>query len=85
MAWDRRVAFFLSPACATHYFPVAALARAACPCTLNPQWSIAWEDLGQLTYIGRGGFGNVYRAVWGGTEVRLVHVGTIFIATGAFA
>lgn len=49
--------------------PHAASPRMACPCTVNPQWSIQWVELEDLTFIAKGGFGNVYSALWRDIEV----------------
>ena len=49
--------------------PPAGSPRVICPCSFNAKWSIRWEDLGPLTYIGKGGFGKVYSAMWRGNEV----------------
>lgn len=43
-----------------------------CPCALNPQWSIRWDELEYLTFIAEGGFGKVYSATWRFCEVRVV-------------
>ena len=52
----------------------------ACPCTVNPQWSIQWAELEDLTFIAKGGFGNVYSALW-----RDIEVGGSRVDTGCIA
>ncbi len=48
---------------------LAASPRVACPCSLNPKWSIRWEDFLNVTYLARGGFGQVFSANWQGVQV----------------
>ena len=43
--------------------------RKYCPCTVNPEFSIQWDELQHLTFIAEGGFGNVYSATWRYCEV----------------
>lgn len=43
----------------------------SCACAYNPRCAIKWSELTSLQFLAAGGCGNVYSAVWKGSQVRM--------------